>query len=48
MLVASQPDILFLKDNDSDDVADERWVYLEGIGSADTHHAANACYGPDE
>ncbi|MGA0326851.1 MAG: PVC-type heme-binding CxxCH protein [Limisphaerales bacterium] len=48
VLVASQPDILFLKDNDGDDVADERVVYLEGIGSADTHHAANAfVYGPD-
>ena len=48
VLVASQPDILFLKDNDGDDIADERIVYLEGIGSADTHHAANAfVYGPD-
>ncbi len=48
VLVASQPDILFLKDTDGDDVADERIVFLEGIGSADTHHAANAfVYGPD-
>ncbi|XOV70737.1 MAG: PVC-type heme-binding CxxCH protein [Verrucomicrobiota bacterium] len=48
VLVASQPNILFLKDNDGDDVADEEIVFLEGIGSADTHHAANAfVYGPD-
>ncbi|MDB4626296.1 GDSL-type esterase/lipase family protein [bacterium] len=48
VLVASQPDILFLKDTDGDNIADERTVYLEGIGSADTHHAANAfVYGPD-
>jgi azurin/glucose/arabinose dehydrogenase len=48
VLVASQPNIIFLKDHDGDDVADERVVYLEGIGSADTHHAANAfVYGPD-
>jgi len=48
VLVASQPDILFLKDTDGDDVADVRIRYLQGIGSADTHHAANAfALGPD-
>lgn len=48
VLVASQPDIIFLKDTDGDDVADVREVYLQGIGSADTHHAANnLIYGPD-
>ncbi|MDA0347387.1 MAG: GDSL-type esterase/lipase family protein [Verrucomicrobia bacterium] len=48
VLVASQPDILFLKDTDGDDVADVRIVMLHGIGSADTHHAANAfVFGPD-
>jgi putative membrane-bound dehydrogenase-like protein len=48
VLVASQPDILFLKDTDGDDVADVRTVVLSGIGSADTHHAANAfVFGPD-
>lgn len=48
VLVASQPDILFLKDTDGDDVADIRIRYVGGIGSADTHHAANAfVYGPD-
>jgi hypothetical protein len=29
VLVASQPDILFLKDTDGDNIADERTVYLE-------------------
>ncbi len=48
VLVASQPDILFLKDTDGDDVADVEIRYLNGVGSADTHHAANAfVYGPD-
>ncbi len=48
VLVASQPDILFLKDTDGDDIADINIRYLNGIGSADTHHAANAfIYGPD-
>ncbi|MCB1096361.1 MAG: hypothetical protein KDN22_12365 [Verrucomicrobiae bacterium] len=48
VLVASQPDIIFLKDTDGDDVADVREVYLQGIGSADTHHSANnLIYGPD-
>ena len=48
VLVACQPDILFLKDTDGDDVADVRIRYLQGIGSADTHHAANAfSFGPD-
>ncbi len=48
VLVASQPDVLFLKDTDGDDVADVRIRMLQGIGSADTHHAANAfTMGPD-
>lgn len=48
VIVASQPNIVFLRDNDGDDVADERWVMAHGIGSADTHHAANnLIYGPD-
>ncbi|MGK0186914.1 MAG: putative membrane-bound dehydrogenase-like protein [Verrucomicrobiales bacterium] len=48
VLVASQPDIIFLKDTDGDDVADVREVYLQGLGSADTHHAANnLLFGPD-
>jgi len=48
VIVTSQPDILFLKDTDGDDVADVRIVLFQGIGSADTHHAANnLIYGPD-
>lgn len=48
VLVTRQPDILFLKDTDGDDVADLKIVYMHGIGSADTHHAANnLIYGPD-
>lgn len=48
VIVTSQPDILFLKDTDGDDVADVRIVLFQGIDSADTHHAANnLIYGPD-
>ena len=48
VIVTSQPDILFLRDNDGDDVADERYVIFQGTDSADTHHAANnLIYGPD-
>ena len=48
VIVASQPDILFLKDTDGDDVADLRIVLLQATGSADTHHAANNfIIGPD-
>lgn len=48
VIVASQPDILFLKDTDGDDVADVRIVLAQGIGSSDTHHSANNfIIGPD-
>lgn len=48
VIVTSQPDILFLRDTDGDDVADERYVIFQGTDSADTHHAANnLIYGPD-
>ncbi|MFN4873560.1 MAG: PVC-type heme-binding CxxCH protein [Akkermansiaceae bacterium] len=48
VIVASQPDILFLKDTDGDDKADLRIVLLQATGSADTHHAANNfTIGPD-
>ncbi|MBI1375695.1 MAG: hypothetical protein GC159_23550 [Phycisphaera sp.] len=48
VIVASAPDILFLKDTDGDDVADVREVLFHGIDSADTHHTANNfVYGPD-
>ncbi len=48
VIVASQPNLIFLRDTDGDDKADERYVLAHGIGSADTHHAANnLIYGPD-
>ena len=48
VLVTSGPDLLFLKDTDGDDVADVRYPILQGLGTADTHHAANnLVMGPD-
>ena len=37
VIVSQAPDMLFLKDNDGDDVADERRVLFSGFGTADTH-----------
>jgi len=48
VVVASVPDLLFLKDTDGDDIADIRIRLAGGFGSADTHHSANSfVYGPD-
>jgi len=48
VLVATQPDLIFLKDTDGDDIADVREIVLQGFGTSDTHHAANnLVYGPD-
>ncbi|MFK7909087.1 MAG: PVC-type heme-binding CxxCH protein [Akkermansiaceae bacterium] len=48
VLVTTQPDLIFLKDTDGDDVADVRIIMLQGFGSSDTHHAANnLVFGPD-
>ncbi len=48
VIVASQPDFIFLKDTNGDDVADVRYRIAGAFGSADTHHAANNfVYGPD-
>jgi len=48
VIVASVPDLIFLKDTDGDDVADVRIQIMGGLGSADTHHSANNfAYGPD-
>ncbi|MDG2222544.1 MAG: GDSL-type esterase/lipase family protein [Rubripirellula sp.] len=45
--VAEQPDILFLKDTDGDDVADVRERVLFGFDSADSHHGIAAFeWGP--
>lgn len=42
LLVGLQPDLVFLKDTDGDDVADYRERVLTGLDSADTHHAMNS------
>lgn len=42
LLVGHQPDLIFLKDTDGDDVADVRERVLHGIDSADTHHALSS------
>lgn len=48
VIVTCGPDLLFLKDTDGDDVADQRTILLQGLGTSDTHHAANnLIYGPD-
>ena len=48
VLVTSGPDLIFLKDTDGDDVADVRFPILQGLGTSDTHHAANnLVMGPD-
>ena len=48
VLVTSGPDLLFLKDTDGDDKADIRYPILQGLGTSDTHHAANnLIFGPD-
>lgn len=48
VVVTSGPDLLFLKDTDGDDKADVRYPILQGLGTSDTHHAANnLVYGPD-
>lgn len=45
--IAQQPDILFLKDTDGDDVADTRVRKLVGFDSADSHHGIAAFeWGP--
>lgn len=45
--VAQQPDILFLKDTDGDDVADIRIRQIVGMGTADSHHGIAAFeWGP--
>lgn len=48
MLVASLPELWFLKDTDGDDKADVKIRMLQGMSSADSHHSANAMVlGPD-
>jgi putative membrane-bound dehydrogenase-like protein len=46
--VAQQPDILFLRDTDGDDRADEKIRKLVGFDTADSHHGISAMtWGPD-
>lgn len=40
--VAVQPDLLFLKDTDGDDVADSKIRKVIGFGTADSHHGLGA------
>ncbi len=48
VFAANAPDLLFLKDEDGDGVADVRKRVLHGLSSADTHHSANSfVFGPD-
>jgi putative heme-binding domain-containing protein len=48
VLVTSGPDLWYLEDTDGDDQADLRYPVLQGLGTSDTHHAANnLIYGPD-
>jgi glucose/arabinose dehydrogenase/lysophospholipase L1-like esterase len=42
VIVAQQPNVMFLKDNDGDDKADVRDFVLHGFDSADSHHAISA------
>jgi putative membrane-bound dehydrogenase-like protein len=48
VIVTSGPDLLYLEDTNGDDKADVRTILLQGLGTEDTHHAANnLIYGPD-
>lgn len=48
LIVAQAPDMLFLKDNNGDDKADERKVLFSGFGTYDTHAGpSNLHYGFD-
>ena len=45
--VSAQPDLMFLKDTDGDDVADYRERILHGFDSGDTHHSIGCfLWGP--
>ncbi len=47
VFVSQQPNLMFLRDLDGDDVADERSLVLHGFDSADSHHALSAfTWGP--
>jgi glucose/arabinose dehydrogenase/azurin len=42
VLLAQQPNVVFLKDTDGDDRYDTKQIVLHGFDSADTHHAINS------
>ncbi len=42
LLIGQQPDLVYLKDTNGDDVADYRERVINGLDSADTHHAENS------
>ncbi|NBR86257.1 MAG: azurin [Verrucomicrobia bacterium] len=42
VIIAQQPDLLFLKDTNGDDIADYSEHLLGGFDSGDSHHAINA------
>lgn len=46
--VSQQPNLMFLRDTDGDDKADERRIILHGFGTEDSHHAIHAfTWGPE-
>ena len=40
--VSQQPNLVFLRDTDGDDKADERRILLHGFGTEDSHHSIHA------
>jgi len=45
--VSQQPNLVFLRDTDGDDKADERRILLHGFGTEDSHHSIHAfTWGP--
>ncbi len=40
--LAQQPNLMFLRDTDGDDIADSREILLHGFDSGDSHHALHA------
>ncbi|MCA1564001.1 MAG: HEAT repeat domain-containing protein, partial [Acidobacteria bacterium] len=42
VIVGQQPNVVFLKDTNGDDVYDVKEIILHGFDSADTHHAINS------
>lgn len=45
--IAQQPNLMFAKDTNGDDVADERHTILHGFGTEDSHHSISAfTWGP--